>query len=292
MSFIDLHTHSTASDGTLTPTELFRAGAAAGLRAVAITDHDTVDGVPEFLAAGSECPETEAVPGVEMAATFSSREMHIVGLFIDPASPALIRFLAERRTDRQKRNEEIRLKLKFLGYPLEWDDPLLAPNYRSGSLGRPHFARALVERYGWSSSAEVFNKLLGHSRPAYVPRRLPDPAAACAAIHAAGGVSVWAHPIYRQRNERALLKRVIRRFAPLGLDAVEAYYSLFGPPETALVSEIAAAFGLARSGGSDFHGANTPQLSIGTGAGGLRVPGELLEELRAKRPGADGAAAL
>ena len=137
-----------------------------------------------------------------------------------------------------------------------------------------------MENYGFPTMQSVFDKLLKRGCPAYVQRTLPDPVRAFEAIHAAGGVAVWAHPVYRERNERAWARRVMKRFAPLGLDAVEGYYSLFGPHETELVTELAAAYRLALSGGSDYHGLNSPNLRIGVGAGGLRVPESLLAPLK------------
>ncbi len=273
--FIDLHTHSNCSDGSCTPSELVQLAAAANLAAVALTDHDTVTGIPEFLEAAKVHPELTAVAGVELSTLFGNRELHIVGLEIDHNNPELLDFLAEMRQRRQERNEAIRLKLNSLGYPVTWDDPAFADVTDNSSVGRPHFARALMEKYGFASLQAVFDKLLKRGCPAYVPRELPDPARAINIIHAAGGVAVWAHPVYRERNERAWCKRIMKRFAPLGLDAVEAYYSMFGPGETALVKELAELYGLSLSGGSDFHGANSPNIQIGTGAGGLRIPQEL-----------------
>lgn len=277
-SFIDLHTHSNASDGVETPSRVFELAVAAGLSAVALTDHDTVSGVEEFLAAGKESVGTEAIAGIELSSLYASaREIHIVGLFIDPTAPGLLDFIALQRESRRRRNEAIRIKLTALGFPLTWDEPEFSLGI--DGVGRPHFARALIRKYGFPDIRSVFDKLLGHSRPAFVPRRLPDAGAAIAAIHAAGGVAVWAHPTYRERNERAFLRRAARHLSGRGLDAMEGYYSLFGPGETALVTEIATAAGLAISGGSDFHGGD-PGFQVGTGAGGLRVPAELLPELR------------
>ena len=279
---IDLHLHSTASDGTLTPRELVEAARAAGLAAIALTDHDTLAGIPAFLAAaGGAAPE--AIPGVELSTRFEDREIHIAGLFLDPASPELATFLEDQRRERRERGELMRQKLTRLGYPIsqaELDDCC-----RGAMPGRPHFARILVARYGFADNVEVFDKLLRHGAPGFVPRRLPDPATAIAAIHAAGGVAVWAHPVYRQRRETAWLRRVLNRLVPepVGLDAIEGYYSLFGPEETKLVTGLAATYGLALSGGSDFHGANTPKLHIGTGGGKMAVPDELLPELKRKR---------
>ena len=282
--YIDLHTHSTASDGTDAPARVFELAAALELKAVALTDHDTVAGLPEFVAAGAGHPEIEAVPGVEISCSYSNREIHLIGLFVDGSSASLTQFLEQRREDRIRRNRAMMEKLRSLGFELSWEDPEFAAG-ETGNIGRPHFARALMRRYGFSSMTAVFEKLLGHSRPAFVPRQLPDPASAIAAVHAAGGVAVWAHPIYRDRAERAWLRRGLRRFTEWGLDAVEGYYSLFGPNETALVKELAATYGTAISGGSDYHGGNST-VALGTGAGGLRVPAELLTELKRRRVGA------
>lgn len=279
--YIDLHTHSTASDGTDAPAQVLELAAALGLKAVALTDHDTVGGLAEFLAAGEKHTDIEAVPGVEISCSYSCREIHLVGLFVDHRSEALTRFLEQRREDRVRRNREMMAKLRSLGFELSWDDPEFSAG-ETGNVGRPHFARALMRRYGFSSMAAVFEKLLGHSRPAFVPRQLPNPAEAIAAVHSAGGIAVWAHPIYRDRAERAWLKRGLHRFTEWGLDAVEGYYSLFGPNETALVKELAATYGAALSGGSDYHGGNST-VALGTGAGGLRVPAELLTELKRRR---------
>lgn len=283
MRYIDLHVHSRSSDGSDTPSAIVEQAAAADLAAVALTDHDTVEGIAEFLEAASRFPGLEAIPGVEISTMFGNRELHIVGLFIDHANPVLCGFLEEMRKNRAVRNEAIRIKLNFLGYPLTWDDPALAAAGDTASVGRPHFARALMEKYGFPTLQAVFDKLLKRGCPAYVQRTLPDPVKAFDAVHAAGGITVWAHPVYRERNEHAWARRVMKRFSPLGLDAAEGYYSLFGPGETELVTRLAEQFGLALSGGSDYHGANTPAIRIGTGAGKLRVPETLLDGLRARR---------
>ena len=279
--YIDLHNHSTASDGTDAPSLIPALAAELGLAAVALTDHDTLGGIAEFLAAAADFPAVEAVPGVEISCEYSMREIHLLGLFVDHESPELNEFLRRQREDRLRRNGEMMRKLNSLGFALSWEDE----EFQGGdiaNLGRPHFARALVRRYGFPTLAAVFEKLLGHSRPGFVPRRLPSPVPAIEAIHAAGGVAVWAHPVYRDRNERAWLNRGLRRMSGWGLDAVEGYYSLFGKNETALVSEIAERYGVALSGGSDYHG-NNSTVAMGSGSGGLRVPEELLGELKKRR---------
>ena len=284
MEYIDLHTHSTASDGTATPADLFNIARELQLAAVALTDHDTTAGLAEFTAAAADHPECEAICGVELACSFMSREVHIVGLFINPASPELANFIENARQERMRRNRDLFVKLELLGYKLSLDMPEFS-NLPLDGAGRPHFAAALVNHYGFQHPRQVFEKLLGKNRPAYIPRRLPEPAGAINAIHAAGGVAVWAHPVRREANERAYLKRAARKLAAMGIDAVEGYYSMFSANETAMVHEVAVPLDLAISGGSDFHGANSPDVVLGFGAGGLRVPAELLTALKAKRPG-------
>ena len=279
---IDLHTHSTASDGSDAPEKIPETAAEAGLRAVALTDHDTVAGIPAFLEAGKRFPLLECIPGVELAALYGSRELHIVGLFIDHSSPALAGYLAKQREMRRRRNEDIRARLNILGYSTSWSDEAFAGRDPS-TVGRPHFALHLVKNHGFADSRRVFDRLLGHSRPAYVPRKLPVVKEAIAAIHAAGGVAVWAHPVYRERNETAWLRRVARHLVHAGLDGIEGYYSMFSPVETAIVTEVASIHDLAVSGGSDYHGTNSSAIRMGTGMGGLRVPYGLLEKLKAKK---------
>ena len=274
---IDLHTHSSVSDGTLAPGELFMLAQEIGLKAVALTDHDNINGLPEFLAAGREHPECEAIAGVEVACSFMCREIHIVGLFIDYRTPALLEFLEQAKHERFRRNRDLLVKLELLGYKLTLDMPEFG-GCELSEVGRPHFAKALVNHHGFPSLHAVFDKLLGHNRPAYIPRRLPSPEAAIKAIHAAGGIAVWAHPVQRESNERAA-----KKLAALGLDGIEGYYSMFSANETALVTDVAGRYGLAVSGGSDFHGENSPSVVLGFGAGGLRVPAELLTALKARR---------
>ena len=282
VSCIDLHTHSTASDGSFPPEELPRTAAEKGLCAVALTDHDTVAGIPAFLEAGKSFPHLETIPGVELAAMYGSRELHIVGLYIDHDSPALAAYLAEQREMRRRRNEDIRVKLNILGYATSWSDEAFAGRDPS-TVGRPHFARHLCLAHHFTDSRQAFDKLLGRSRPAYVPRKLPEYQKAIAAIHASGGLAVWAHPIYRERNEGGWLRRVARHLKAAGLDGIEGYYSMFSPVETALVMETAQNNDLVLSGGSDWHGENSPDIQMGSGMGGLRVPAELLTALKERK---------
>ena len=284
--FIDLHTHSTASDGTCAPAELAELARKAGLAAVALTDHDTTAGIPEFLEAGKNAGDLETIPGVELSTRYGAKEIHIVGLFIDHRAEPLRNFLAGEHAKRVRRNRDMKIKLALLGYPLDDDEPAFVEAGGMGAnLGRPHFAQALVEKYPdrFSDLHAVFAKLLGDRKPGYIPREYASPREAIEAIRGAGGTAVWAHPVTRNKNERAFALRVARKLAALGLGGIEGYYSLFGPPETQTITEIAATLGLALSGGSDFHGARKPEIGLGTGMGKLRVPARLLDGLRAAR---------
>ena len=278
---IDLHTHSFYSDGSSSPRTLLEEARRKQLTAVALTDHDTVKGIPDLLEAAEDFPEITAIAGVELSSVYAARELHIVGLWIDHTCEALAEYLETQRLKRCERNETMRKKLISLGYSFEWDEPEF-DQVEFSNIGRPHIANVMCRKYGFSSSQEVFEKLIGHNRPAYVRRDLPFPAEAIAAIRAAGGVAVWAHPTYREKNERNFVKKMAKRLKERGLGGIEAYYTLFGPYETAMVTEIAELTGLARSGGSDWHGSNSPEIEVGTGKGGLRVPDTLLNDLRAK----------
>ena len=278
---VDLHVHSTASDGTVPPGELPALAAECHLSALALTDHDTVAGVTQFLTRRAEFPELELIAGVELSSRYAAREIHLVGLFLDCNHPELAEFLESMRRERRRRADLLCERLAALHYPLSEEDLRLAG--AADTPGRPHFARALVNRYHFSGNLEVFERLLKRGAPAYVPRLLPDPGEALRAIKAAGGVAVWAHPIRNHAGEGAFARRVLERLIPLGLDGVEAYYTDFTPWQTACMLELAADFHLAVSGGSDFHGANHPHVDIGSGRGDLSVPDETLIRLKKAR---------
>ena len=275
---LDLHTHSTCSDGTDSPAVLIQKAAAIGLSGVALTDHDTAKGIDEFMAAAEEYPTLTAIPGVEISSRYQTRELHILGLFIDPDNRTFKQFLLNARDERLLRAEAISIKLKALGYPVDLDAMLAGP--QGDSIGRPHFATKLRDDYEFSSLGEVFDQLLRRGAPAYVPRHLPDPFAGIEAIHAAGGIASWAHPIYRAYRERSWARQVLKRLVPAGLDAVEGYYSAFTPSQSEIMTSLASEFGIGVSGGSDYHGTCHENIELGSGAGDLRVPGTLLEDLR------------
>lgn len=279
--YIDLHTHSNASDGSCTPSEIFSLACENGLAAVALTDHDTVSGIPEFLERAAKSPSCEAVPGVEISVDLAGSEVHIVGLYIDYECESLLKLLTEIRVNRDSRNTVIISKLQAMGY----DITLKEVNDVAGgeSVGRPHFAKILIEKGYFKEPQEVFDRCLKRGASAYCPRKLPSPEEAIREIHNAGGLAFWAHAVYRLKNERYFVRRTIKKLIACGLDGVEAYYSTFTPNQQKMMTEFASEYNLLKSGGSDFHGSNQPSISLGTGINdNLRVPAEILPEIKEK----------
>ncbi|MFA6713830.1 MAG: PHP domain-containing protein [Victivallales bacterium] len=282
MNFIDLHTHSTCSDGTDSPEELLNKAEKAGLTALALTDHDTVAGIPVFLEAAKAHPGIQAIPGVEISTLYANREIHIVGLFPDHKNPELLDFLSDVQHKRRERNERMAEKLTDLGYDIDIES--LRERNGGQIIGRPHFAACLLKKYDFENFQDVFEKLLKRNAPAFIPRSLPSPFDAIDMIHHSGGLAVWAHPIYRKSGERSWCRKILKALAPAGLDAIEAYYTQFSERQTQTVKELAQEFGLALAGGSDYHGSHHPDIALGTGYGELRVPENILPELLKRKP--------
>lgn len=275
---IDLHTHSVVSDGTDTPAELVRYAKEKGLRAVALTDHDSIDGIEEAEAVGGEAG-VEVIPGVELSAEFPEGAMHFLGLFIDRTVPSFLRRLTVFQAARRERNPKIVKKLQEMGFKITEGEITAAA--RGGQAGRPHFARVLMEKGYVHSMAEAFERYIGDGGPAYVKKPQPSPEECIALIHEADGVAVLAHPnTLRLPVER--LGPLFERLVKAGLDGIEAYYSTHTPEETVRYERLADAWNLAKSGGSDFHGKHKPQIDLGVGRGTLHVPYSLLEELRGR----------
>ncbi len=277
MKFIDLHTHSTASDGSFSPLELVEHAHKIGLGAIALTDHDTVSGIPEFLEAAVDYP-LEAVPGVEVSVEYSGNEVHIVGLFIDYTMEPLLELLCEIRKNRNRRNELIIEKLQKMGFDITLQELLDVAG--GESIGRPLLAKILIEKGYFTEVQEVFDKCLKRGASAYCARVLPSPEKAIHEIHQAGGIAIWAHPLYRSKNDRTYLRKVLRKLSELKIDAIEAYYTSFSPGQTRAVLEVAEEFSLLVSGGSDFHGTNQSNVNLGKGYGELAVPFEVFEKLK------------
>ena len=278
---VDYHTHSTASDGSLTPAELAVLAGERRVAAIALTDHDTVAGVKEFVETGKKYPATEFIPGVELSSLYGSRELHIVGLYVDSENEEFLAYLEQMRKWRLERNILIARKLASLGCSVDSDELDFVHN---DSIGRVHFAAYLVRHYGFKDIQTVFDRYLKKNCSAFVPRQLPMPSDAIEIIHRAGGVAIWAHPISRdQKNVSSFARRMVKKLKLYGLDGVECYYSMFGNAETDLMLEIVKLNEMLVSGGSDFHGANRPGTDICVGGGKMEIPLETLALLQKRR---------
>ena len=272
---IDLHTHSTASDGTLTPTELMRAAKAAGLSAIALTDHDTFEGLPEARAE-AERQGVELVPGCELSLDYGGLPTHLLALFVDERPGHVVHELTRVRVARANRNAIMLEKLKAVGVHLRRED---VERHATGVVGRPHMAQAMLAAGVVKSFEEAFTRFLGSSGLAYVPKVKLTPAEAIGAIHADGGLAVLAHPYLLSQQPRHI-EAMLLDLTGMGLDGVEVYYTEHSDKYTALVAELAQRIGLLMSGGSDFHGSVKPGVALGKGRGGLFVRAELLEAMK------------
>ena len=277
MKNIDLHTHTTASDGSFAPAEVVNMAEAAGLLAVAITDHDTTAGVAEALAAGENL-QVEVVPGVELSVDHARLgSLHILGYWIRPGHPDLAGRLEDIRGGRGRRNDKILAQLAELGCPLELEE---VEQIAGGKvIGRPHLAQAMVSRGYVKTTQEAFDRYLARGKPAYMERERMSPEEAVDRIGRAGGVAVWAHPGLIGLGEADLEKEVLKLVAA-GLSGIEAHYPEHSPETTELLLQLCRRHDLAPTGGTDFHGAVKPDVKLGS----LQVPAELLEGLRSRRP--------
>lgn len=277
---IDLHTHSTASDGTLTPTELMRAAKQAGLSAIALTDHDTFEGLPEARAE-AERQGVELVPGCELSLDYGGLPTHLLALFVDERPGHVVHELTRVRVARANRNAIMLEKLKSVGVHLRHED---VERHATGVVGRPHMAQAMLAAGVVKSFDEAFTRFLGSRGLAYVPKVKLTPAEAIGAIHADGGLAVLAHP-YLLSQQPSHIEAMLLELTGMGLDGVEVYYTEHSDRYTALMAELAQRHGLLMSGGSDFHGSVKPDVALGKGRGGLFVRGELLDAMKeARRP--------
>ena len=276
MARLDLHLHTTHSDGSLPPAEVLALAHKAGVTALAITDHDITTGIPEALEAGAGLG-IEIIPGVEISSRFGESELHILGYFLDWQDPTLNARLAGLRDSRHRRNPQIVERLRALGCDLTYNE--VRELAGTESVGRPHIARVLMEKGYVTSAKEAFDRFLAQGKPAYVPRELPEPADAMAWIRSAKGVPVLAHPLWAKQNGEGLFK-LCEKLKAEGLGGMEVHYSTHNPKQTAELLDIAKRLDLLVTGGSDFHGLTKPDIEVGVGKGGLTVPVDLLDPLK------------
>jgi predicted metal-dependent phosphoesterase TrpH len=274
---IDLHTHSTCSDGSDSPDEVIARAQFAGASAIALTDHDTIEGLGAARKA-AEHHGIELVNGIEISAEFSPGTMHILGYCIDAASESLLSELESLREARARRNPEIARRLQDLRVDIQYEE--VAALAGGNVVGRPHFAQKLVDKGYVTSIQEAFDKYLAKGRPAYVEKTRLSPPKAIDVIHAAGGVAVLAHPYQLGCRSEEQLHTVVDELVDSGLDGIEAIYSRHRPPDRLRYAELAASRGLVITGGSDYHGTYKPDIAILTGLGDLAVPYHVLEEVR------------
>ncbi len=270
---IDLHTHTTESDGSLTPRELVTLAKEQGFSAIAITDHDTVAGIPEAMAAGEEL-HMEVIPGIELSCNYSG-ELHMIGLFINPEYPPLVEKLKELAKNREERNLKTLEILNSLGISITVSE---VKQIATGNIwGRAHFAKLLCDKGYVGSVKEGFQKYLGVGRVAYVQEKRIDPEEAIALIRAAGGVPILAHMHYLKLSDSEL-KDLLIRFQKSGLVGAEVIYTEYTPEQTVTYTGIVEELGLKKSGGSDFHGAMKPNIPLDPNH--LRIPYSFLKEIK------------
>jgi predicted metal-dependent phosphoesterase TrpH len=268
--FVDLHAHTTASDGTFSPTRLVRAAQALHLTFLAVTDHDTIAGVAEArqAAAGTS---VHVLPGVELSADGAPGKCHLLGLGIDADDARLCDTLAQLSQSRRERNALIVARLNALGVAITLDE-IAAHAPVGANVGRPHIAAALVARGAVADTREAFMRYLADDATAFVEKDTLPPGEAAALIHHAGGLCFVAHPLSIRLGGHETLETRLRAYAEVGIDGIEAYYPLHSPAEEERLLRLAEKYDLLVSGGSDFHGANKPQIPLGIVRDGSPLP--------------------
>ncbi len=276
MSRIDLHLHTTYSDGSLPPAEVLALAKKAGVSALAITDHDILDGLPESMLAGAELG-IEIIPGVEISSCHGDNELHILGYFLDWKDPEFNRRLTTLRDSRHVRNPRIIQKLNEVGLDITYEEVKTLAGM--ASVGRPHIARVLMNKGYVTSAKEAFDRYLSNGAAAYVARELPAPSEAIAWIKAARGVAVLAHPTWVKESAEGLFK-LCEKLKQEGLGGIEVHYSTHNKQQTSEYLNLAKQLDLLVTGGSDFHGITKPDIEVGIGRGSLNVSEKLLDPLK------------
>ena len=276
---IDLHAHSTASDGTYAPAAVAELAKNIGLSAIALTDHDTIDGLEEFQKTG-EALGIETIVGIEFAALWEKYhrpEIHIVGLGFDPNHPALLERMKDIIESRDARNLKMCEKLSSIGLKITLDE--VAANAGGEIITRMHFANVLLQKGYIAKKEDAFSRYISAGQPGYVEREFLSPELCIRTIKEAGGAAILAHPtLYNLDMEQ--MEELCEELIPYGLDGIECLYSTYSPAETKAISALAEKMHLLPSGGSDFHGKNKPNIHLGSGKSNLSIPYAFWEELK------------
>ena len=287
--FVDLHVHSTKSDGTYTPKDLVEYAIEKGLSAFALTDHDTVDGVEEAFNYAEKLREQystkendrivpEVIPGIEFSTEYQGKDVHIVGLYIDIHSPAFEQHLRDFVESRNVRNEKMCRSLQGIGMDITYEK--LLERFPGAVITRAHYAKYMLEKGYIKNMAEAFERYIGDYSPHYIPREKVTPEQAIQLTLEAGGIPILAHPILYHLSD-ARLEELVVQLKSVGLVGIEAIYSTYAPAEERQIRRLAEKYDLLLSGGSDFQGSNKPGLDLAVGYGKLFVPYEVLENIKA-----------
>lgn len=290
MKYIDLHTHSTASDGTDAPEEVVRKAKALNLAAVALTDHDTIDGHAAALQAGRDLG-IKVIPGCELSSTFGNLRFHIVGLWVPQDNAPFNKILADLREKRQERNARIIEKLRALGLDITLEE-VVAESIKSkadgkiGSVGRPHIATVLTGKGYVRDNGEAFDEYLKQGKKAWQPKDVLPADEACRHLAEIGATVVLAHPFLEQKDGKpspAEIDEAVARLVPHGLNAIEVWHPAHSPEDEKAALEIALRHGLLPSGGSDYHADKKKDISLGTGRGNLAIAEDVLLKMEETR---------
>jgi len=280
MSYVDLHLHTTASDGVMRPAEIVRYAKEKGLQAIAITDHDTIDGLEEGVSEGKKMG-FEVIPGVEISAKHSPGSMHLLGYFLDIDHPFLNERLQYLQKARAERNPKIVEKLNELGINVTYEEVQEASG--GGQVGRPHFAHVLVRKGYVRNFQEAFDRFLKKGASAYVEKFRFTPTEALDFIRKARGIAVLAHPNTLGLKGYSELENLLLQLVGEGLKGIEVYYPEHSSSEIAQYKTLAQRHGLVTTGGTDYHGIEGTDLDIGVGRGEMRLPYSIVLELKAAR---------
>ncbi|TYQ17684.1 UNVERIFIED_CONTAM: hypothetical protein Cloal_0042 [Acetivibrio alkalicellulosi] len=275
--FIDLHTHSTASDGTMTPAEVVRHGKEIGLCAMALTDHDTIDGIEEALQEAKRI-KFDVIAGVEISVDYSKQyEMHLLGYFFDGKHINISGLLSKLTDSRNERNPIMIKKLNELGFDITLEE--VKEEAKGKVIARPHIASVMLKKGYINSIREAFDKYISSGKPAYVKKEKLKPQEAIKEILKSGGIPVLAHPIYLGLDFHKL-DDLLYNLKKAGIIGIEAYYSDNSKDDTGNLLRLCIKHGLIPTGGSDFHGDFKPDIKLGIGKGDLHVPYESLEKMK------------